>query len=302
MENICFCIADQRMKLMLPSGTDWKSLLPSFVRFEDSKSRRRKTMCKMGVSTDRIMINLSTGILLTEVSQVLGEHMQLYEINGLYIVNLKISSDEECCRMICNQDFTEAYAYIGRSGRLSGEALTAFLMMLFAQSGVLHRTFLIHSSVVIKNGKGYAFLGKSGTGKSTHTALWLRHIVDTELLNDDNPAIGIEPGGKVFVYGTPWSGKTPCYKNKKVELGACVRLEQALHNRFEWKTESNAFITLIPSCSSMRWNDELFGALCNLLEEVICRVPIGYLECLPDAMAARVCYNEIIKNKKNKEV
>ena len=170
MENVCFLIAGQRMKVSLPGGVKWRRLLPSFVGFEDKRDRRRKSVCRLGVSTDRIIVNLSAGTLLAEFSQVLGEHLQLYEMNGLYVVNLQVHPDGETCRM------------------------------LFAQSCVLHRTFLIHASVVAVQGKGYAFLGKSGTGKSTHSSLWLRHIGETELLNDDNPAVGIGDDGKVYIY------------------------------------------------------------------------------------------------------
>lgn len=297
MENVCFLIAEQRLKLSLPGGTEWKSLLPSFTGFEEKKSRNRKSLCKLGVSTDRIMVNLSAGTLLTEFSHVLGEHLQLYEMNGLYIVNLQVRPAEESYRMICNRSFTEAYAYIGRSGQLSGEALNAFLMILFAQSAVLCRTFLIHASVVSRQGKGYAFLGKSGTGKSTHSSLWLQYIGQTELLNDDNPAVGIGGDGKVYIYGTPWSGKTPCYKSKKAELAAFVRLEQASANRFLWKTGKEALLILLPGCSSMRWNDSLFTALGDLLEEVVRKVPVGNLECLPDEAAVHLCYHEIIKKQ-----
>lgn len=298
MENICFLIAEQRMKVSLPGGVKWKKLLPSFTGFEERRDRRKKAICRLGVSTERIRVNLSAGTLLTECSQVLGEHLQLYEINDLYVVNLQVRPDGESYRMICDLNFTEAYAYIGRPDQLSGEALNAFLMMLFAQSCVLHRTFLIHASVVAEKRKGYAFLGQSGTGKSTHSSLWLRHIGGTELLNDDNPAVGIGANGRVYVYGTPWSGKTPCYKNKRVELAALVRLQQAPVNHFSWKTGVDALITLFPSCSSMRWNNRLFIALADLLEEVVLKVPVGYLRCLPDEAAARLCHTKIIENEK----
>lgn len=298
MENVCFLIAEQRVKVSLPAGAEWRILLPSFVDFEENKYRKRKAICKLGVSTDRIMVNLSAGTLLTEYSQVLGEHLQLYEINDLYVVNLQILRNGESYRMICNQHFTEAYAYVGRSGQLCGEALNAFLMILFAQSCILHQTFLIHASVVAKQGRGYAFLGKSGTGKSTHSSLWLQHVMKTWLLNDDNPAIGIDSSGKVHIYGTPWSGKTPCYKNKKVELAALVRLQQAPVNHFSWKTGVDALTALLPSCSSMRWNDSLFATLGDLQVQVAQTVPVGYLQCLPNEEAVSLCYSEIIKKQK----
>lgn len=296
MKEVCFCIAERKVEVSLPCGVAWERLLPSFVGFEDNS--RRKPMCRLGVCAGKIPEIRSSGLLLTEIPQGIGGSLQLYEMDGVYIINWRMSPDGENCRMICNADFTQGYAYIGRLEHLSGEALKVFLMMLFAQSGVLCRTFLIHASVITKDGKGYAFLGKSGTGKSTHSSLWLRHIEGAELLNDDNPAIGVAGDGKVYVYGTPWSGKTPCYKNEKVELAALVRLQQAPQNRFLWKSGGAALVALLPSCSSMRWDNRLFVALGDLQEEVVRTVPVGSLQCLPDAEAARICYDEIIKKQK----
>ncbi|MDR1683083.1 MAG: hypothetical protein LBS25_06825 [Candidatus Symbiothrix sp.] len=171
--------------------------------------------------------------------------------------------------------------------------LSPFLMIAFAQAVVLHQTVLLHASVVEKDGWGYAFLGKSGTGKSTHSSLWIRHIEGTKLLNDDNPALKIGEDGKVYICGTPWSGKTPCYINKQVRLKAIVRLEQAPQNRFSQMKGANAMISLLPSCSSMRWNNELYSALCGILEETIQKTTIGRLECLPNREAAQLCYEKI---------
>ena len=50
------------------------------------------------------------------------------------------------------------------------------LMVMYALSTANLRTALFHSSVVSCAGYGYMFLGKSGTGKSTHSSLWLKHI------------------------------------------------------------------------------------------------------------------------------
>ena len=39
------------------------------------------------------------------------------------------------------------------------------LMVAFRQTMLKYNTVLFHASVIEKDGKGYAFLGKSGTGK-----------------------------------------------------------------------------------------------------------------------------------------
>lgn len=295
-----FRIAEQIVRLGMPDeGSDsWKTLLPSFVPFECPCPPDGKVMCSLEVVPDEIQGGVVNATHLTDIELVLGECLRLYASDGLYIVDWEVKKNGRCYRMISDAFFTKGYAYIGESGQRSGEVLNTFLMILFAQSGVLHHTCLMHASVVMKGDRGYAFLGKSGTGKSTHSSLWLKNFGDAELLNDDNPAVRITDDGHVYIYGTPWSGKTPCYKNKKSELAAWVRLEQAPANSFSWKSGVGAFVTLLPSCSSMRWDERLYAALCDLLEELIRRVPVGYLQCRPDAEAACLCYNEIIKKEK----
>ena len=93
-------------------------------------------------------------------------------------------------------------------------------------------TVAIHTSTIACQGKAILFLGESGTGKSTHTRLWQEHIEGAALLNDDSPIIRIIDG-KPWVYGSPWSGKTPCYKNESYPLAACVRLSQAPYNQMK---------------------------------------------------------------------
>lgn len=64
------------------------------------------------------------------------------------------------------------------------------------------RGILLHSSCVVVDGAAYAFSADSGTGKSTHTALWLKHFGNRAyMLNDDKPAIRLV-GDRVYACGT----------------------------------------------------------------------------------------------------
>lgn len=166
-------------------------------------------------------------------------------------------------------------------------------MLLYALFTAGRNTLLIHASVAVKEGKGYVFLGKSGTGKSTHSRLWLNNIEGTRLLNDDNPVVRIEDNGEVMVYGSPWSGKTPCYRNEQATLGAVVRLSQAPHNAIRRLSGVQAYAALAPSASSMKWNRVMTDGLHKTLSGIIQSVGIYHLECLPDADAAYLCYNTV---------
>ncbi|MGJ1509514.1 MULTISPECIES: hypothetical protein [Sphingobacterium] len=99
------------------------------------------------------------------------------------------------------------------------------------------------------------------------------------------------------IYGTPWSGKTPCYKNEKLTLQDVVRLQRAPVNEFEWQSGPKGFIAVLPSCTSIRWNKELFSNMNTILEKIIAQAPVGYLKCLPDAAAAELCHSYLFSNE-----
>lgn len=154
-------------------------------------------------------------------------------------------------------------------------------------------TVLIHTSVVVHREYAVPFLGESGTGKSTHTRLWLEHIPDSFLLNDDSPILRII-NGRPYLYGSPWSGKTPCYKNECYPLAACVRLSQAPFNRIRKLTVPQAYASLHPSCPpAFAYDDRLYEHISHTIEAVLTHVPVFHLECLPNAEAARLSCNTI---------
>ncbi|MDR0795875.1 MAG: phosphoenolpyruvate carboxykinase [Tannerella sp.] len=294
-ECISFRIASHRMQLVVPAGAfAWQTLLPSFKPFECDSTGVDNAMCSIRVVDQPIGINQESAVVLNEISGMVGHSFCLMETDQHYLIDIQFIENGSHYHMLSDKNFSTAIVYADWNDVYAGIVLSTFLMFAFTQSAVLHRTLLIHASVVEKDGEGYAFLGKSGTGKSTHSALWLQYIKGAALLNDDNPAIHIEDGG-VFVYGTPWSGKCPCYKNRKVRLKALIRLEQAPVNRFKWLKGVEAYVTFLPSCSSMRWNSQLFNAMCTLMEEVIANVNVGSLDCLPDKEAVYLCYEEIEK-------
>ena len=137
------------------------------------------------------------------------------------------------------------------------------------------------------------FLGKSGTGKSTHARLWLENIPDTELMNDDNPAVRVKPDGTAVVYGTPWSGKTPCYRNVSAPLGGIVLLSQAPYNKIVRLNGIGAYAAVVPSISGKRWDARIADGLHETENALASNIPVWHLDCLPDANAALICKETI---------
>lgn len=173
-------------------------------------------------------------------------------------------------------------------------AVNNALMLTYAFASATMGTLLVHASVIKHDGAGYLFLGKSGTGKSTHSSLWLKHIKDSELLNDDNPVIRVSEGGAV-VYGSPWSGKTPCYKNDSASIGAFVQIRQSPENCILKERALHAFAILLPSMSTMKWDKRVHDGICDSVGCLIAGVPLYTLRCRPDREAAEVCYAEVVR-------
>ena len=198
---------------------------------------------------------------------------------------------EEMGVLVCATDYKNATLFVPQNQKLSSFkfAVNNALMVLYAIATAPYNTALFHAAVVSYNDRGYLFLGKSGTGKSTHARLWLKHIAGTDLLNDDNPVVRIFEGNRAVVYGSPWSGKTPCYKNQEFALGGFVLLSQAPYNKIARLRGVQAFAALVPCISGKRWERVIADGLHKTENALAMNVPVWYLECLPDEAAAKLC-------------
>ena len=157
-----------------------------------------------------------------------------------------------------------------------------------------YQTVAIHSSCIVYKDKAVLFLGESGTGKSTHTRLWRENITGAVLLNDDSPIIRVEDG-KVWAYGSPWSGKTPCYKQERYELVGCVRLSQAPYNQIKKLSVLQAYGAIHPSCPpDFAYDSVLYDYVSGFISNLLSKVPFYHLACLPDDEAARLSCSTVI--------
>lgn len=175
------------------------------------------------------------------------------------------------------------------TGKYTKLAIDNALMVMYALATADKGTVLFHAAIVSYEGKGYMFLGPSGTGKSTHANLWLSHIQGTALVNDDNPVVRIDEDGQAWVYGSPWSGKTPCYRNVSHPLGGIVVLSQAPYNKIHRLGGIQAYASLVGSISGKRWDQRIADGLHTTENTLASNVPVWHLECLPDEEAARLC-------------
>ena len=289
-----FRIADHNLRIIFhDSSLNSIRLVPSLepfrYNFEDD---------------EEILFQLTVDDTLKPVSKEERERIRTFDTgNGDTVVDqladggyqyiIRDTKGNDCCLLQCNKDFSDCHCALNGNYNMRCFGLNNALMLIFAFAGCQKDTLLIHASLVRQNGYGYAFIAKSGTGKSTQVSLWLRHIPGCDLMNDDNPIVRVI-NGEVFIYG-PWSGKTPCYRNVKAKLGAVTRIDRATENSIEKMSPIEAFASFLPSCSSMKWDNDIFNKICDTVTKVVETTSIYTLHCLPNKEAAVLCNKTISK-------
>lgn len=224
-----------------------------------------------------------------------------HSADGSSMFNFRLR-DADVGTLLCSPGYAQARLVVPDVTNLNSVkfAVNNSLMVLYALATANLGTALFHSATVDYHGKGYMFLGQSGTGKSTHARLWLRYNEGSALLNDDNPVVRLlapetpEGVARAVVYGSPWSGKTPCYKNESLPLGGIVLLSQAPFNKIQRLRGVKAYAALVPSISGKRWERLIADGLHYTENALASNVPLWYLECLPDEGAARLCRETIV--------
>lgn len=150
--------------------------------------------------------------------------------------------------------------------------------------------FLLHSSCIVVDGVAYAFSADSGTGKSTHTQLWLKRFGDRAyMLNDDKPALRIIDG-KPYACGTPWSGKYDYSTPAVVPLGGICFLERSEDNWIKPAETSKAIFNIF-SQTVRRFGAGRMNMLMDNVNEMFKLVPIYSLGCNISDEAVDCSYN-----------
>lgn len=161
----------------------------------------------------------------------------------------------------------------------------------------LKNRFLLHAAVLEYQGNGYAFLGRSGTGKSTHTGLWLQYIDGTKIVNGDKPIIRYTRQG-FFAYGTPWMGKENRGYKTCVPLKALCFLQQAPENEIRSLTVKETVKLVFPQILHPIEADNAAKML-ELTDALVQEVPSYLLRCTISEEAVNKSFEALTGEKYN---
>lgn len=295
--DLYFRVADATFRVHLTDIDDARPMLPSYAPFHQPDGcGEEELLFTMTVSDGAVpFVGRGTELGRFDCGDIV--HNVFRTDDEGYRILMTDMAGRRRCAMDCGPQFRHCTAtlYDGPDACPTEMAfgLGNALMLAFAFAGAYHDILLMHSSVTMVGDDAYLFLGTSGTGKSTHSTLWRRHIEGADLLNDDNPAVRVDADGGVWVYGTPWSGKTPCYRNLRRSVKALVRLQQWPENVMHRLPAVAAFAEVVSSSSVMMWDKPSYDGIIATATAVVQHVPVFHLKCLPDAAAARLCRDTI---------
>lgn len=154
-----------------------------------------------------------------------------------------------------------------------------------------HNGMMLHSSCVEKDGFAYLFSARSGTGKSTHTHLWLKNLEGTRIINDDKPAL-VYDNGKWYACGTPFSGKTDENIDVKIPVRAITFLHRSEKNTVK-KIPPFQAVGLLLEQTIKPADRSLAENMLELADILLREVPVFSLGCNLNDDAAVIAYNEI---------
>lgn len=173
------------------------------------------------------------------------------------------------------------------SDRLVSDVFSDYLGNLILSNRLLFSDgIILHASSVSWSGKGIAFTAPSGTGKSTHTAMWVKYH-KASMINDDCPAIRYI-NGSAFIYGTPWNGACRKINNTSAPLSAVVILERAVENSIRSLTYEEAVPMLLPRLFLPYHNPVMMDKALENIDRIFRPIPIYLLKCRPDREATEL--------------
>lgn len=301
MHNLCnmkrlhYAIADHFFTIETSDPAATRELLPNFEPFR----------CLSGTGADDDSVNAQRRNHTQPIFSLLGdtplalpqcESNDCFEWNGIdyevyhtpegCIITMELYNRKQL--LFATHDWHHLYTDLPLMDKRESRFLNNFIVVAFGMATASQQTVKVHASVIEKEGEALLFLGKSGTGKSTHSRLWQQFVKGASLLNDDEPVVRLYPDGDVRVFGTPWSGKTPCYQNRWAEVVAFVQLCQHNENILTPQNGIAAFSSLLQSTCVMRSDTLNREMVTDTLSEILQHKPVYRLDCRADEEAVRL--------------
>ena len=280
MEYIHYNIAGHSLLIETTDFATTRKLIPSFDPFFVKKEDITQDILFRFIGNKKIIIPETDPVDTVEFH---GLSYKVFLEEGVLTVCMSMQEKEYYFQI--SADKSTVITDITLIKESESFFLLYFLRTAYGIISAYHKTLKIHASVIEKEGKALVFLGKSGTGKSTHSKLWQEFVPGCSLLNDDEPIIRIMNDGTIKVFGAPWSGSTPCYRNASAEVSAFVHLYQSDENRLTKQNGVESFTSLLQSTAIMRSDIDNRTMIISMINDILEKVSVYRLDNRPDREA-----------------
>lgn len=233
--------------------------------------------------------------LLTDPLQVSGHPLYVCEGMALYKTQegwLRVFSpqfDESRCQvacLLCPNAKNVLYIHAPLWDQLS-RPLNCFHLIGLEDVLLRRNAFLLHSSVVMHQGKAVLFCGPSGTGKSTQAKLWNEHL-GAQILNGDRCVIMQKDDG-FYGGGSPLAGSSGIYRKEQAPIAGIFLISHGEQNSIS-RLGFDAFPSLFSQTLVNSWDTDFMDRIIDLYQKLFEIVPIYHFECLPDVSAVERAY------------
>lgn len=278
--------------LLIKINAEEENLLKHFIDF---------FICEQG---ENLKYNLETDVFANEIINIPPGDIIIND--SIRWINLKDGSDRKCVcavrqdntvlsSLIVDKNWSKAeIVYLLNDNIWQWKSSLSLFEILFRNCLINYNGIVIHGSAIEWQNQAIIFTAPSGTGKTTQSDLWKKYL-GAKVLNGDRPAIRII-NNQAVVYGTPWSGSSKEYINKKVPLTALVLLEQASTNSIKRLNIFEALNRIMPRFF-LPYNDKhLMELAAKTIGTIIETIPVYLLKCTPEKEAMDVAYKCIIKD------
>lgn len=171
------------------------------------------------------------------------------------------------------------------------EELFHGIRLLFLCLAGQHGMAVVHSASVLYRGKAWLFSGPSGTGKSTHAALWNR-VCNAPTLNGDLNLLALDNGLPV-VCGLPWCGTSGICSRETYPLGGIILLRQAPADRIEALSPDQKLLLVQQRLITPSWTERMLEQNLRTVEKLLPDILVCRLRCTVNDTAVSVMRNRI---------
>lgn len=280
--SLTYSIAQEYIVLRSPAEEATRALLPNYEPFlVEGLPEGKEPLFTFEGGADLSALPRQA-LLEDKVSE--GVRARVYRTTEGRIL-LELATRRRSHAMLVSPDWREISSDVLLDDPSASFFINRLVMIVYGVAIAPHKMLKVHASVTELHGQSLLFLGVSGTGKSTHSRLWRKYVPGATLLNDDEPILRLMEDGSVRVFGCPWSGSTPCYRQASAEVVAFVHLHQSSENKLTKERGRESFDSIYSSTAFLHSDKVRHLATFDTIVDVLERIPVYRLDCRPDEEA-----------------